>query len=108
MIARRPTLVEVRLAAPSRAAAHFLLLVRERLQKVTFAAPVEAIRLEADDLEPLPGATAALFRDARAAGEDWTRLVERLAARLGGGAVHGLAVHSEHRPELAWRLPRRV
>jgi protein ImuB len=44
-----------------------------------------------------------LFRDARAAGEDWTRLVERLAARLGGGAVHGLAVHSEHRPELAWR-----
>jgi protein ImuB len=98
-----PTPVAVSLAAPARAAAHFLLLARERLQKITLAAPVEAIRLEADDLEPLPGATAPLFRDARAAGEDWPRLVERLAARLGGGAVHGLAVHSEHRPELAWR-----
>jgi len=99
----QPTLVPIGLAAPSRAAAHFVVLVRERLHRVALAAPVEAIRIEAGELEPLPGATAALFRDARAAGEDWTRLVERLAARLGGGAVHGLAVHSEHRPELAWR-----
>ena len=99
----QPTLVAVSLAAPAREAAHFFMLARERLQTITLAAPVDAIRLEADDLEPLPGATAALFHDARAAGEDWTRLVERLAARLGGGAVHGLAVHSEHRPELAWR-----
>jgi len=99
----QPTPVAVQLAAPARAAAHFLALARERVERVTLHAPVEAIRLEAGDLEPLPGASAALFRDARAAGEDWTRLVERLAARLGGGAVHGLAVHSEHRPELAWR-----
>ena len=100
---RQPTLMTVNLAAPAREAAHFLVLVRERLQRVTLASPVDAIRLEADEIEPLPGATAALFRDARVAGEDWTWLVERLAARLGGGAVHGLAVHSEHRPELAWR-----
>jgi len=99
----QPTPVAVQLAAPARAAAHFLALARERVERVSLHAPVEAIRLEAGDLEPLPGASAALFRDARAAGEDWTRLVERLAARLGGGAVHGLAVHSEHRPELAWR-----
>ncbi|MGH8676623.1 MAG: Y-family DNA polymerase [Burkholderiales bacterium] len=99
----KPALVAVNLAAPAREAAHFLVLVRERLQRVTLASPVDAIRLEADEIEPLPGATAALFRDARAAGEDWTRLVERLAARLGGGAVHGLAVHPEHRPERAWR-----
>lgn len=99
----QPTLVQIGLAAPSRAAAHFVVLVRERLHRVALAAPVEAIRVEADAPEPLPGASGMLFRDARAAGEDWTRLVERLAARLGGGAVHGLAVHSEHRPELAWR-----
>jgi len=99
----QPTLVAVGLAAPARDTAHFLALARERLHTIALAAPVEAIRIEAGELEPLPGATAALFRDARAAGEDWTRLVERLAARLGGGAVHGLAVHSEHRPELAWR-----
>ena len=99
----QPTLVPIGLAAPSRAAAHFVALVRERLHRVALVAPVEAIRIEAGAPEPLPGASGMLFRDARAAGEDWTRLVERLAARLGGGAVHGIAVHSEHRPELAWR-----
>ena len=98
----QPTLVAVNLAAPSREAAHFLVLARERLQRIALAAPVEAIRLEAGENEPLPGATASLFRDARAAGEDWTRLVERLAARLGGGAVHGLGLHADHRPERAW------
>ena len=99
----QPTLAAVGLAAPSRDATHFTVLLRERLERVALAAPVDAIRLEAGELEPLPGTTAALFRDARAANGDWTRLVERLAARLGGGAVHGLAMHSEHRPELAWR-----
>ena len=99
----QPTLVAIGLAAAARDAAHFLALVRERLHAIALVAPVEAIRIEAGELEPLPGASGALFRDARAASEDWTRLVERLAARLGGGAVHGLAVHSEHRPELAWR-----
>jgi len=99
----QPTLAAVALAAPSRDAAHFTALLRERLERIALAAPVDAIRLEAGELEPLPGTTASLFRDARAANGDWMRLVERLAARLGGGAVHGLAVHSEHRPELAWR-----
>jgi len=98
-----PVRIEVNLAAPSREAAHFLALAREKLQRIPLAAPAGAIRVSAEALEPLPGASAALFRDARSAGEDWTRLVERLAARLGGGAVHGLAVHSEHRPERAWR-----
>lgn len=98
-----PTCIEVNLSLPSRQASHFLALLREKLQRMPLAAPAEAIGLQADALEPLPGASAALFRDARSAGEDWMRLVERLAARLGGGAVHGLAVHSEHRPERAWR-----
>jgi protein ImuB len=62
---------------------------------------VEAIRLQAADFEPLHEATASLFRDARDAGEDWARLLDRLAARLGETAVRGLAIHSEHRPEFA-------
>ncbi len=99
----QPTLAAVRLAAPSRDATHFTVLARERLQRIALAAPVDAIRLEAREIESLPGTTAGLFRDARAAGEDWMRLVERLVARLGGGAVHGLALHPEHRPERAWR-----
>jgi protein ImuB len=97
------TIAEVRLAAPSRHAAHFATLLRERLGRIALGAPVEALALEADDLEPLAGWTAGLFRDARAAGEEWARLVERLVARLGHEAVHGLAVHPDHRPERAWR-----
>lgn len=95
--------VEVSLSFPGRDAARFSILLRERLEGTPLAAPVEAIRLEAHDPEPLPGASAALFHDARAAGEDWARLVERLAARLGGGAVHGLGLYADHRPERAWR-----
>ena len=32
----------------------------------------------------------------------WTQLRERLRARLGDEAVHGLAVRADHRPERAW------
>ncbi len=101
--AAQPTLAAVKLATPSRDAQHFTQLLRERLGRTGLAAPVEAIRLEAADLAPLPGASSGLFRDARAAGEDWARLIERLEARLGGGAVHGLGTHPDHRPEHAWR-----
>jgi protein ImuB len=98
-----PTRIETGLATPAREAAHFTLLLRERLGRTGLAAPVEAIRLQAADLAPLPGASSTLFGDARAGGEEWARLIERLEARLGGSAVHGLALRSEHRPELAWR-----
>jgi protein ImuB len=98
-----PSRIEIGLATPAREAEHFTTLLRERLGRTGLAAPVEAIRLQADDLAPLAGASDALFGGARASGEQWARLVERLEARLGGGAVHGLELHAEHRPELAWR-----
>lgn len=97
----RPTRVTVPLANPSRDAVHFTTLLRERLARLELVAPVEAIRLEAASFEPLHGTTVSLFRDARDAGEDWVRLLDRLAARLGETAVRRLAMHSEHRPELA-------
>lgn len=99
----RPTRVEMGLAVPGRDAEHFARLLRERLGVLTLASPVEAIRLEAADLAPLPGANAGLFDEPRAGGEEWLRLVERLQARFGRRAVHGLAPHPEHRPERAWR-----
>ena len=100
---KSPTIATVKLATPSRDAERCAQLLREHLARTALAAPVEAIGLEAGNLEPLPGATAGFFRDARAAGEDWARVVERLVARLGGGAVHGLGLHADHRPEHAWR-----
>jgi protein ImuB len=59
--------------------------------------------VRAADFAPLPGRSACLFGDAQAEGEEWARLAERLQARLGRKAVHGLATQPDHRPEYAWR-----
>jgi protein ImuB len=64
---------------------------------------VEALRLEAGDFVPLPGASGGMFGDAAGEAEGWARLLERLRARLGHDAVHGLATQPDHRPEHAWR-----
>jgi protein ImuB len=97
------TRFEIGFATARRDAGHALRLLRERLGAVRLAHPAEAIHLEAAALEPLAGASRALFGDAHAEAEEWERLTERLQARLGEGRVHGLATHSEHRPERAWR-----
>ncbi len=99
----RATPVEVRLASPARDTERFARLLHERLGTVALRHGVEAIRLQADELEPLAGRSAGLFGDARAEGEAWAQLVERLEARLGAGAVHGFTVQPDHRPEHAWR-----
>lgn len=97
------TEVRVGLAAAGRTAEHFARLLRERLGALALRAPVEAIGLEAGDLEPLAEKSCALFDDPRGGGEAWLRLIERLQARLGSGAVHGLDVREDHRPERAFR-----
>ena len=98
-----PTRIDVGLASPGREAGRFVELLRERLAGHRLAAPVEAIRIEADAFVPFEGMTAGLFGDARAETEAWTRLVERLQARLGQDAVYGLGLNADHRPERAWR-----
>ncbi len=95
--------IAIDLAGPSRDAGHFTNLLRERLDAVSLNNPVEAIRLQARELVPLVGYSAGFFGDEHTDAESWLRLVERLRARLGAQAVHGLAVHPEHRPEQAWR-----
>lgn len=98
----RTTEVKVGLAACGRGAEHFARLLRERLARTTLCAAVEAIRIEAGNLAVLPGENKNFFGDPRAGGEEWLRLVERLQARLGSEAVHGLGTHPDHRPERAW------
>jgi protein ImuB len=96
------TEVKVGLATPGRAAEHFARLLRERLGVLALRAPVEAIRIEAGDIENLLERSKNLFDDRSGTEEGWLRLVERLQARLGSGAVHGLDTHEDHRPERAW------
>ena len=96
------TTLRVGLTAPGRSAEHFARLLRERLARTTLCAAVEAISLEAGDCEILSQESGSFFSDSHARGEEWLRLVERLQARLGSEAVHGLEMHPDHRPERAW------
>jgi protein ImuB len=95
--------VDLRLASPARDPGRMGELLRERLAALELAQPVEAITLEAGDFAPLAPPGRGLFGDAAAEAEDWARLVERLQARLGRDAVHGVTCVSDHRPEHAWR-----
>ena len=95
--------VRISLASPARDADRFIRLLRERLATMALPQPVESIGLEAGDFVPLGERTAGMFGDALGEAEDWAQLLERLEMRLGRGAVHGLAVYPDHRPEFAWR-----
>jgi len=101
------TVLDVGLSAPSREAGRFTLLARERLAATSLAAPVIKVRIEAGEILTLAGETGGLFPDPAADAGDWARLVERLQARLGTDAVHGLAPRAEHRPERAWQATAR-
>ena len=99
----RFTDVSVGLVAPSRDAAHFMLLLRERLGVLSLREPVRGLRLDADDIQPLGGSEQSLFPDApdspEAGTHAWPRLIERLRARLGPESVQAIEERPEHRPE---------
>ena len=95
------TEIAIGLVAPSRDAEHFTLLLRERLSNFALAGPVREISLQAGDVVPLPGSNLGLLLEQGKPPGQWEHLIERLRARLGTGAVYGLAAHAEHRPERA-------
>lgn len=100
---RKTTEVTVRFSSVAREAGRLAALLHEKLASVTLREPVEAIRLQAQDFAPLHPASRGLFGDASAEEEEWAQLLERLQARLGAAAAHGLATQPDHRPEHAWR-----
>jgi len=95
--------LHVGMASPTRDAQRLLDVLREKLVTIALKEPVEVIGVEAADFEPLHARSAGMFGDPAAETEDWSRLLERLRARLGREAVHGLATQPDHRPEHAWR-----
>ena len=92
--------VTVGLATPAREAAHMADLARERLERTTPAAPVTAVGVRVSSPVAYHPPVTDLWTDAGR--EPPERLLERLRARLGREAVHGLALAADHRPERAW------
>ena len=100
---RAPTQVAVGLLAPERDATLLFELARGRLQQAHTPAPVRALALVAEELPPFVPAHRELFDPRPQQATGWEQLRERLRARLGEEAVHGLSSHDDHRPEAAWR-----
>jgi protein ImuB len=79
-------------------------LLRERLARVELPQPVRTVRLVSGPLVEMTAVPTEIFADdRRESGANVPQLVERLRARLGVAAVHGIACVPEHRPESAWR-----
>lgn len=97
------THLSLQLVTPSRDAAHLVGLVRDRLERVRLAAPVEEVRVEVNELLPLATQALDFFAGAQSPETLRAQLLERFQARLGRDAVHGITTVAEHRPECAWR-----
>src|SRR5574343_346580 len=89
-------------AEPASDEGRFLRLLREHLGRLVLPAPVEAVRLDADELTENLGRSAHLFEQAPE-GEGASACLERLRARLGERAVQMLAQVADHRPECSSR-----
>ena len=98
------TRLRLRFVEPVAAAKRIAHVFHERLVRLELPEPVRAVRLASGPLVELPQAATELFvADRRESGAAVPQLVERLRARLGLDAVHGLCLVPEHRPESAWR-----
>lgn len=98
-----PTDVTTGLLAPEREASALLDVVKLRLERTTLPKPVVALGVIAESLPPFVPAGRDLYDGRLANTVDWAQLRERLRARLGEHAVHGLTVDPDPRPERASR-----
>ncbi len=96
-----PTALEIALAEPAWQETHLLRLLKERLGRLPLAAPVIALRLEAAQLASWTPPSGQLFPEPGGTPEDYRRLLELLAARLGPEALQLPAACADYRPEVA-------
>jgi protein ImuB len=91
------------MSAPTRAAAQFLLLSRERLHDLLLPAPVRALCMSAEQFTAAAIGQLDGFSSAPQQLDEIGQLLDRVRARLGDGAVQSLRPQADHRPERAWR-----
>lgn len=97
------TRIDIGLLSAERDAGLLFDIARSRLEQAKIPAPVRQFGLRADQLPVFVPEHRELFDIRPQQNVPWDQLRERLRARLGDQAVHGLRVHADHRPEQAWR-----
>ena len=102
--ARDDTVLTLTLGEPSREAAQIMLLLRERLQRLTLPAPTYALVLNLDESVSHAGRACNFWHSGAAQHEGEIALIDRLSARLGAERVQRALLHADHRPEhaMAW------
>ena len=102
--ADRAVTLDVRFAKPRTDAKSFLSLTQLQLDRAELPEEVMTVSLQAGQIAPLSLASEDLLALADDRGNtSQAELVDRLAAKLGTGAIAGLGTADDHRPELAWR-----
>ena len=94
--------VPVGLLTPERDAQQLFEVARSRLEQLQLPAPVLALRLQANDLPAFTPTHPQLLAERPQQSQPWEQLRERLRARLGDEAVHGLRAEQDHRPANSW------
>jgi protein ImuB len=95
------TRLRLRFAEPVAVAGRIAALLQERLARTELPAAVRSVRLRSGAPVEARAEVDDLFARDRRRSAAVPQLVERLRARLGGEAVHGLCLVAEHRPEAA-------
>jgi protein ImuB len=106
-----PTRCVLRLAVPLADPAPLAALLGERLSALVLPEPVRACELRSGPLVSRVLASGGLWQPGEHGGgaaAQAPELIERLRARLGAEAVHGLRVIEDHRPEAAWSVKEPV
>ncbi|KWR86146.1 nucleotidyltransferase [Cupriavidus sp. SHE] len=95
------TPVPLRLAQPSRDPVHLSKLLREKLDKIRFHAPVGGLALRVEAMEICVPQSDSLFPEPGAEPAELGRLLDTLVARLGRDNVLQPHPQADHRPERA-------
>jgi protein ImuB len=100
---RKPgTRLELEFASPERESDFILSIAREKLGRLTLAAPTLGLALHAEALLPFVPREATWLPGQKELAVDRQRLIERLGARLGRERVFGIAIADDHRPNRNW------
>jgi protein ImuB len=101
-----PTSSLLSLAAPTADGAWLTSLLGERLARLALPEPARCCELRTDavvSLRPICGQAWQPGEHGGERGVEAVHLLERLRARLEGGAVYGLRLTGDHHPERTWR-----